>query len=381
MTSWSGRDASTWNQAALDFVHSAPVLDAALQMEGGSPLPQSIQRRAHELGFTTARLPADRGGYGMAMVDYVGLLERIGQGPGALRVFIHGQNTKWEMFERFGSTAQKRRYLPTFERGEWAASFALTEPFAGTGNDIATRATPTGSGWVLNGEKHLITHAASAQVLIVLAQHEDYGVSAFLVAPDTPGVSVTPMPELMGTRGIELAAVRFDDCAVETEALLGVAGQGLEIGLSFLDITRTALASSAVGLAQRALDLAAGHAATRVTSGKPIARRQAVQIKLADMEMTIRAGRALVSDAANAIDEGLSARHEASIAKRYTARMVTDVTDAAMQVLGGIGYTAQSPIERISRDARSFWFEEGTDDAQAFVIARTVIGSLTSPST
>jgi len=371
----SSRDIDEWCRQTVEFVHSPAVVAAAAAMDSGQPLPSEIEAAAHQLGLTTARLPVRHGGHGLTMADYVRLLECVGQGPGGLRVYIHGQNTKWEMFERFGTAEQKERYLPTFARGEWAVSFSLTEPHAGTGNDIVTRAAPCEAGWVINGHKHLVTHAAAAQVIVVLAQLEDSGVTAFLVPAGTPGVTIEPMAQPMGTRGISLGEVKFDDCVLPESAMLGLPGQGLEIGLSFLDITRTALSACAVGLAQRALDLARDRAIDRVTFGKPLAARQAVQMKIADMEMAISAGRTLVVAAATKLDVDDYARHEAAVAKRYTARMVTNVADTGMQVFGGIGYTAHTPLDRIARDARSFWFEEGTDEALAFVIARTILAA------
>lgn len=371
----SRRDIDEWCQQAIEFVHSPAVVEAAATMDSGQPVPAEIQSLAHRLGLTTARLPERYGGHELAMVDYVRLIECVGQGPGALRVYIHGQNSKWEMFERFGTAEQKARYLPTFTQGEWAVSFSLTEPHAGTGRDIVTRAAACDNGWVIDGYKHLVTHAAEAQVIVVLAQLDDSGVTAFLVPPTAPGVTIEPMAQPTGTRGIGLGAVRFTNCVVPDGAMLGLPGQGLQIGLSFLDTTRTALSACAVGLAQRALDLATKHSIDRVTFGKPLAARQAIQIKIADMEMMISAGRSLALRAASKLDDDDDARHEAAVAKRYTARMATDVADAAMQVFGGIGYTAQTPLERIARDARSFWFEEGTDEALAFVIARTKLAA------
>lgn len=360
---------------ALRFVTSPATLAAGRIADRDDRLPGDLLARAVDLGLATLRLPPDLGGAGMTMSEYVEVIEAIGQGPGALRVFLHGQNVKWELLARFGSEAQRAAYLPTFARGEWAVSFAITEPDRGSGLDVGTTACRCDGGWTLNGHKHLVSHAAGSQVWVVLAKTDERQVSCFLVPSATPGARAVALAPSMGTRGLSLARIDFDSCVVADDALLGGLGEGMRVASSFLNVSRTALAASAVGCAQRAVDLSLRHACTRTTFGRPLADRQLVQSMLADMEERVRAARALVRDAARLIDLDEPVTVAAAVAKRFAARAVGEVTDIALRLAGGIGYTSETEIERLYRDARSYWFEEGTHEVQALLIARSLIGA------
>ncbi|MGK2940742.1 MAG: acyl-CoA dehydrogenase family protein [Immundisolibacter sp.] len=183
------------------------------------------------------------------------------------------------------------------------------------------------------------------------------------------------MPELMGMRGSEHGVLEFDAVPVAESDLIGEEGQGLEVALrGFLDQSRAAIAQTCVGLAQRALELAIEFASQRVTFGKPIAERQAIQMKLAEMTTAIAAGRHLALDAARRFDAGATITLEAAMAKLHGIEMVGKVTDDALRIFGGRGLTTAYPIERIYRDARTLWFEEGTAEIQKTVIARELLG-------
>lgn len=359
---------------AREFIGSVETQVASRAADRDNSIPTELLEHAVELGLATLRLPAYLGGAEMSMADYVRVIEEIGHGPGVLRVFLHGQNVKWELLERFGTKPQRERYLPTFTRGEWALSFAITEPDRGTGLDVGTTAQRVADGWEITGRKHLISNGVSAAAWVVLARTDDREVTCFLVPAETAGASAEPMAAPMGTRGLGLARLEFKRCVVPMDAVLGGVGEGMKVASAFLDISRTSLAASAVGCAQRALDLSLDHVGNRRTFGRPLADRQMVQAMLADMEERVRASRALVREAAIMIDAGQEVTIAAAVAKRFAARAVGEVTDIALRLAGGIGYTAERDVEQLYRDARAYWFEEGTHEVQALLIARGLLG-------
>lgn len=364
---------------ARSLATSDEMTAAAHRMDAGAPLPESLIAVASDHGLLTMRWPREYGGQEMPVSDYVQVIEEVAKGPGAFRILVHGWNGKWEFLHRYGSDAQREAILPPMSRGKTLLSFAMTEPDHGTGLDIGTTGTRTDGGWILNGRKHLITWAPRSQWYMVVAKtHPEAGrgaLTCFLLERDTPGFSIEPMPETLGVRGCGHGVLSFEDCAVPDSAVLGRPGQGLEIALAFLDFSRVSLAASAVGVAQRAMDLALDHADRRVTFGKPISDRQAVQLMIADMATSVEASRRLVREAAVQADAGSSFSAIAAMAKLHSLQMVTDVTDLALRIHGGAGYTATYEIERHYRDARSFWFEEGTREIQALVVARDALAT------
>ncbi|HUF98753.1 MAG TPA: acyl-CoA dehydrogenase family protein, partial [Ilumatobacter sp.] len=198
-------------------------------------------------------------------------------------------------------------------------------------------------------------------------------LTAFLVPRDTKGFEVDATQRTMGLHGTGHAWLRYHDIVVPDSAILGEVGQGLEVALSFLDYSRVSLSNCMVGLGQRALDEAVAFAKRRVTFGQPIADRQAMQAHLADMHADVSAGRGLVRLAAEKCSAGLDFTADAATAKLFCLNMIGRVTDKSLRVHGGFGYTTDAPIERIYRDARGFWFEEGTAEIQQLVVARHVL--------
>ncbi len=312
------------------------------------------------------------------MSEYVSILEIVAQTHGSIRMVVHVHNGLWRLLDRYGTEEQKERYLTRWATGEVKLAFALTEPDAGTGTDIRTEARRIHDGWVLNGRKWLITFADIADAFVVVAYTDRtlgmHGISAFLVPRTAPGLRITLQPEEMGLLGTGHGVLEFEDCRIPTEALLGREGEGLQMVLrGFLDVSRISIAASCVGLAQRAVELARDHARRRVTFGKPLAERQAIQFMLAEMAVDVQAARLLVWEAAQRVDAGEACTTEAAMAKLFGLEMVGRVTDQALRICGGIGYLRGHPIERIYRDARALWFEEGTAEIQKLVIARALL--------
>jgi alkylation response protein AidB-like acyl-CoA dehydrogenase len=275
---------------------------------------------------------------------------------------------------QLGSEAQKRALLPKVATGEWSVAFGLTEPDAGTGRDLKSRAVRDGDHFVLNGRKHLITNSEFASHFMVFAYTDPSkgarGISALMVDRDTPGFTISPMPETMGCRGGEHGHLTFKDCPVPVTNILGDEGQGLLQMTVALEVSRLFIAATSLGTAERAFELSLDFSKKRVTFGKAIAERQAVQAYLADMATDLYALRTMIRDAARKADRGGRIPAEASMCKLFGLEAVGRVTDRALLVHGGVGYTRRYPIERLYRDARLNWVEEGTPTIQRLVIAR-----------
>lgn len=349
------------------------------QIEEARSAPPDLWARLAARDLLRLTLPPRYGGWGLSMSEYVPILETVAQAHASVRMVVHVHNGLWRLLDRYGSPEQQARYLGRWATGETRLAFALTEPESGTGTDIRTEARRTAGGWTLSGRKWLITFADVAEAFIVVAYTDRArgadGISAFLVPRQAPGLHITLQPEGMGLTGTGHGLLEFRDCRVPGDALLGREGDGLRMVLrDFLDVSRVSIATSCVGLAQRALDLAREHARRRVTFGKPLAARQAIQFALAEMAVDVQAARLLVHDAARRVDAGEPCTTEAAMAKLFGLEMVGRVTDRALRVVGGIGYLRGHPVERLYRDARALWFEEGTAEIQKLVIARALLG-------
>lgn len=321
-------------------------------------------------------LPREWGGQGMSLIDYFPVLQEIAKIHGTFRMFVHGQNGMWRLIDQWGTEAQKQEWLPIFAQGG-LFTFGLTEPDAGTGRDIATTAVRDGDGWVINGRKHLISWAGEAELVHLIAKTgEERGKEAtcFLLPKDTAGVRVEKLAHTMGCKGGSHDRLVFEDCRLPATAVLGEVGQGLLLGLrGFLDVSRLSIAVSCLGLARRAMDLSTDFVRQRVTFGKPIAARQAVRLSIGEMAADVYAVQAAVDHASRLFDAGRPITAEAAMCKYLGLEMVGRVTDRALRLHGGIGYTQEHKIERHYRDARALWFEEGTSEIQRLVIADEIL--------
>lgn len=352
---------------------------ASEEMERTERIPDHILTGVADLGGYRLSIPEAHGGFGLSATEMLPYLEAAASGPGGGRMLVHLTNGVWRPLAMYGNEGQ-RELIRGLGTGETVVAFCLTERAGGTGRDTRSLARREGDGWLVTGEKHWITFADRADYfLLVVAtdeRREQDSLSAFLVPRDTPGFTIDATQYSMGIHGTGHAWLRYDDMFLDDSLRLGDVGQGLEIGLSFLDYSRVSLSACMVGLAERALDEAARFAKRRVTFGRPIADRQAVQGHLAMMRADIDAGRGLVERAGSLHDAGAEYTPAAATAKLFCLNMVGRVTDLALRVHGGFGYEKGVPIERIYRDARGFWFEEGTQEIQQVVVARHVLASL-----
>jgi len=310
------------------------------------------------------------------------MLEEVARLDAAIAVALSVTNSlAAQAVFKYGSEEQRGKYLPQLARGEMLGAFCLTEPQAGSdAAAIATSATREGDLYRLNGTKSWVTNGGEAGVYVVFAktnpQAGTKGISAFLVEPSFPGFRVARYEDKMGLRTSRSAEIAFTDCEVPEGNRLGEEGQGLKIALELLDGGRVGIAAQAVGIAQGAFDASVAYAMQRKAFGKAIGDFQAVQWMLADMQTEIEAARGLVHNAAWMRDKGASrAGPQASRAKLFAGEMVNHVVYKAVQIHGSMGYSRESDVERMYRDARVITIYEGTSEIQRMIIARDLLGA------
>ncbi len=279
---------------------------------------------------------------------------------------------------RFGSEEQKKRYLPLVARGEWLGCYALTEPSAGSdAGSIETQAKRVGDDYVLNGSKIFTTNGSRANLAVVYAVTEPgsgkKGISAFLVERNTPGYIVGKIEDKLGLRSSETAALRFEDCRIPRENLLGHEGEGFHIALETLDGGRIGIAAQALGIAQGCLEESLAYSKQRKQFGQPIANFQAIQWMLADMATEIDAARLLTYRAAWLHQQNKKVTCEAAMAKLFASEASNRAAYKAIQVFGGYGYIKDFVVERFFRDARVTTLYEGTSEIQRLIIARQLL--------
>jgi alkylation response protein AidB-like acyl-CoA dehydrogenase len=350
----------------------------AAQWDRDSTFPRGALAELAQLGVWGMAVPEQWGGAGLDYLTLAVALEEIAVGDGSTSTIMSVQNSLvCGILNKYGTDAQKQRWLRGAATGELLGCFCLTEPH--TGSDAATimtRATRTESGWVLNGVKQFITSGSNAQIAIVFAVTDPAagkkGISCFCVPTETKGYVVARLEDKLGQHASDTAQILFEDCRIPADHLLGNAGDGYRIALSNLEAGRIGIASQSVGMARAALEAAVRYAKERVTFGKPIIEHQAVNFRLADMATQIEVARQMVWHAASCRDAGLPCLKEASMAKLFASEMAERVCSDAIQIHGGYGVVADFPVERIYRDVRVCQIYEGASDIQRLVIGRAV---------
>lgn len=322
-------------------------------------------------------IPEEYGGVGLTMAQYLPVLAEFAKIQGGIRVVVHVHNSMAHALWELGNDEQRRAVLPGCTDGTKSVAFALTEPDHGSGGDIGTTIVRDGDEYVINGRKWLITNSDFASHFITFGKTDpgagEGAVSAVLVERNTPGFSIEPLPETMGCKGGEHGLLTFTDVRVPVANLLGEQGRGLAQMEQALEISRVFIAASSLGTAERSLELAIEHAKRRHTFGKPLASRQSIQRYLSEMATDVYALRNMIQDAAEKWDRGLRIPAEASMCKLFGLEAVGRVTDRALLIFGGIGYTRKHPVERLYRDARLNWLEEGPPTIQYMVTAEALL--------
>jgi butyryl-CoA dehydrogenase len=343
--------------------------------------PAEEIRKIAELGCCGMLLPEEWGGPGLDHISYVLMLEEVARVDTAMSTSLGVTNSAVQLpLLKFGSEAQKKKYLPRLASGEILGSFCLTEPQAGSdAAGIQARATRQSDVYKLQGTKTWVTNGSVAGIFIVFAKTDPEaggkGISAFLIEPRFAGFRVGRHEEKMGQRCSPSVEIILDGCEVPARNRLGEEGQGLKIALSALDGGRIGIAAQAVGLAQGALDESVKYAKQRRAFGKNISEFQAIQWMLADMQTEIEAARGLLQYAAWLADAHPGKMGAAaSKAKLYASEMVNRVVAKAVQIHGSVGYSRETDVERMYRDARVITIYEGTSEIQRTIIARELVG-------
>jgi hypothetical protein len=338
--------------------------------------PAAEIREMGQLGFLGMTTPEAYGGSDVGAVAYACVLEEIAAGEGACSTILSVHNSvACGPIVKFGTEAQKQRFLPKLASGEWVGGFALSEPQAGSdAANLLTRAVRDGDHYVLSGTKQLITSGKNGNVIIAFAVTDPAagkkGISAFIVPTDAPGYKVVRVEEKLGQNASDTCQIAFDEMRLPSDLILGKPGEGYRIALSNLEGGRVGIAAQSVGMARAAFEAARDYARERITFGRPIAEHQAVAFRLATMATEIEAARQLVHHAAQLREAGSPCLTEASMAKLFASEMAERVCSAALQIFGGSGYLRDYPVERIYRDVRVCQIYEGTSDIQRMVIAR-----------
>lgn len=337
-------------------------------------LATALRAQAVELGLFGFNMPEEAGGPGLPYLAQVLIREQLGQASVALADLV-GRPPKALLACR---GEQRERFLQPAVRGEKIWAFALTEPGAGSdAASIRTHAVRAEGGWRLYGAKHFISHGNRADYVIVIAKARQAGgeaPTAFVVERGAAGFAVGRVHRKMGWRGYPVCELAFDDVFVADADVLGAIGDGLRLGLANILESRLGVAAHCVGMAQRACDYAVEHLRVRRQFGRPLGSFQGLQWMVAEMAVEIEQSRALLYAAAREMDRGGDARAAVSMAKFSATEMAGRVADRALQLLGGAGYMAESPVEMIYRDARAFRIGEGTSEIQKNQIARACLG-------
>ena len=339
-------------------------------------------REAHQglaaLGAYGICVPEEFGGANLDYLTLALVLEEIAAGDGGTSTVISVTNCPVNaILLRYGNAQQKKQWLTPLARGEMLGAFALTEPHAGSdASALQTTARLEGDAYVLQGVKQFITSGKNGSVVIVIAVTDrgagKKGMSAFIVPTSTPGYRVASLENKLGQHSSDTAQISLEDCRIPRENLIGQEGEGYRIALSALEGGRIGIAAQSVGMARSAFEVALAYAKERQSFGQPIFDHQAVGFRLADCATRIEAARQLIWHAAALRDAGRPCLKEAAMAKLFASEMAEQVCSAALQTLGGYGYVADFPVERIYRDVRVCQIYEGSSDVQKILIQRTL---------
>jgi acyl-CoA dehydrogenase len=355
----------------------------SVQVETDAVIPETVVDTMRHLGLFGMSIPKKYGGLGLTTVEEILIYEEITQTNACYRSRIGTSNGIGSMGILYdGTEAQRQKYLPRIASGEWTASFALTEPNAGSdASNISLMAVLEGDNWVLNGNKIFITNADTAQLFTTIALTDEKkrargGVTAFIVEKGMPGFSLGPADIKMGLKGSHTNELIFKDCLVPKENVIGgmeMVGQGFKTAMRVLDKGRLTMAACALGAAQRVMELCIDFVKKKIEAGKPKADLQTAQFRLADMATQIFAARQMLYRTAWLKDQNKNVTREASMAKLFCTEMASRVADSAMDIFEEDGCLTDRQIEIFLRDVRLYRIYEGTSEIQKIIISRDLL--------
>ena len=366
-------------QLFKDFAENE-VKPLAQETDETEVFPRETVDKMMKLGFMGIAIPKEYGGQGCDPLMYTMCVEELAKVCGTTSVIVSAHSSLGaDPIMMYGTEEQKKKYLVPLASGEKLGAFGLTEPGAGTdAQGQQTKAVLDGDEWVLNGSKCFITNGGIASFYCITAMTDKTkgtkGISMFLVDAGTPGLSTGNEENKMGIRTSNTCDVVLEDCRIPAANLVGEEGRGFSIAMKTLDQARAWMGCVATGIAQRGINEGIAYAKERVQFGKPVIKNQAMQFKVADMEIKTETARQMVAHALTKMDMGLPHSKEAAIAKCYASDIAMEVASEAIQMFGGYGYSREYPVEKLLRDAKIFQIFEGSNEIQRIVVANNTIG-------
>ena len=341
--------------------------------------PIDVFKKLGEIGLMGVLVPEKYGGSGFSYTEYVTAIEELTIFDPSIGLSMAAHNSLCTgHILQFGNEDQKNRWLPKLSSAEWIGAWGLTEH--NTGSDAGgmnTTAVKDGDNWILNGAKNFITHGISGNLAVVIARTgekgDSYGMTAFVIEKGTPGFTSGKKEDKLGMRASETSEIIFDNCIVPNDNILGNIGDGFIQAMKVLDGGRISIAALSLGIAKGAYRAALNYSKEREQFGKKISSFQAIAFKLADMKIEIAAAELLMYNAVNKKNSQQKMTQEGAMAKYYSSEVAVKVSNEAVQILGGYGYTKDFPVERYYRDSKLCTIGEGTSEIQKLVISKQII--------
>lgn len=365
-------------QAARDFA-AQHIRPHVMEWDESQYFPKATLQQMGALGLMGMFIPSKYGGSGFGYHEYVAAIVELGKVCGSVALSMAAHNSLCTGHIYYcGSEAQKNQFLPKLASGEWIGAWGLTEPNTGSdAGNMKTTAVRDGDTWVLNGTKCWITHGISAELAVVIARtgepRSSGNATAFLVERGTPGFRAGKKENKLGMRASETAEMIFDNCRIPDANRIGEVGDGFRQALKVLDGGRISIAALSLGIAKGAYEAALQYAQERHQFDQPIANFQGISFKLADMATEIAAAELLIAKAASLKDEGENVTEAGAIAKYFASEIAVKISNDAVQIFGGYGYTKDFPVEKFYRDSKLCTIGEGTSEIQKLVIARSIL--------
>jgi alkylation response protein AidB-like acyl-CoA dehydrogenase len=343
--------------------------------------PVELFKKLGHLGLMGVIVPTEYGGSGFGYFEYITVVSEISKVCGSIGLSVAAHNSLCTGHILYhGSEAQKKKYLPKLATAEWIGAWGLTE--TGTGSDAGgmnTTAVKDGDYWMINGSKNFITHAISGDVAVVMVRTgekgDSHGMSAFIIEKGTPGFMAGKKENKLGMRASETAELIFNNCRVHNDQLIGVEGAGFQQAMQILDGGRISIGSLGLGIAKGAYEAALQYSKEREQFGQPISKFQAIAFKLADMATDIEVSELLLLQAAYLKENHENLTKESAMAKYVSSEVAVSVSNEAVQIFGGYGYTKDFPVEKFYRDSKLCTIGEGTSEIQKLVISRELLNN------
>lgn len=365
-------------QSARDFAETN-IRPHIMEWDESQHFPVETMKKLGEYGFLGVLVPEEFGGSGLGYQEYITVIEEIAKVDSSIGLSVAAHNSLCtNHILKFGTDAQKMKYLPKLASGEHIGAWGLTEP--NTGSDAGRMkcvAKKDGDHYVIDGTKCWITHGISAETVVVIVRTgellDSRGMSAFIIERGTPGFKAGKKEDKLGMRASETAELIFENCRVHKDQMLGMEGDGFIQAMKILDGGRISIAALSLGISKGSYEASVKYAKEREQFGKPIASFQAISFKLADMATKIQASELLTRKAANELMGGKVVTTSSAMAKYYASESCVEIATDAIQIHGGYGYTKEFPVEKFFRDSKLCTIGEGTSEIQKLVISRELI--------